>query len=533
MAKKNVFQADGDNLYCVAEDRLAESREQRAESGGQLHELEVHMTGYERSDKALQLVEEAAKDALQLKKNAVEVALRLKEAADKALELVRETAKETLRQQIMAAEVLQEEKVVAEAATSAKSLFLANMSHELRTPMAGVLGMLNLVLAGNLEAEQREFIDIAHTSALSLVRILNDILDLTRIETGNISIEAKPFSMRKCVEDVHSCLLPVAKIKGLDLDFNVDDDVPGTSVGDQTRINQILTNLVGNAVKFTEKGGVELRVAAGGSESGGTREVTLTVIDTGIGIRDDKKNLLFHAFSQVDESHSRIYGGAGLGLVISKELVERMGGTITFTSEEGKGSTFFCTIPLGEAKSGCAAIITTDITATAWDAPRAEELTKPRLLVAEDDHVIRRVLGKMFQRVNYEIAFAENGPKVVEMWESGKYDLILMDVQMPFMNGFEATAAIREKERAQGIHIPIIAMTAHASKADEERCLNAGMDAYISKPIDFKKCLILIDKTFKTRQRFMNVKGGQMNGAFFSTRPRPPRPLLPPTVQAA
>ncbi len=271
--------------------------------------------------------------------------------------------------------------------------------------------------------------------------------------------------------------------------------MPETLVGDQTRINQVLTNLAGNAVKFTEKGKVEIRVAAGGRAPGGKREITFTVTDTGIGIPDDKKHLLFHVFSQVDESHSRSYGGTGLGLAISKEIVERMGGTISFTSEEGKGSTFSCTIPLGEAEAERDACFASGEMATAGDAPYTEVITKPLILVAEDEQVTRQVLGLMLQRANYECDFAENGQKAVEMWESGKYDLILMDVQMPRLNGFEATAAIRDKERTRGDHIPIVAMTAHALKEDEERCLAAGMDAYVSKPIDFKACLQLIGET--------------------------------------
>ena len=390
------------------------------------------------------------------------------------------------------AETLQQAKDLAEAATATKSQFLANMSHELRTPMTGVMGMLDLALLGNLEEEQREFIEIAQTSARSMVRILNDILDLTKIEAGKFSIISKPFSIRKCVENACNIFFPLARKKGLDLNCAVADNVPETLAGDQARLNQVLTNLAGNAVKFTEKGKVEIRVATGGSVSGAKREVSFTVTDTGIGIPDDKQDLLFRSFSQVDESHSRSYGGTGLGLAISKEIVERMGGTISFTSEEGKGSTFSCTIPFGEVEVEHDAGFTLVET-----APLTEAIIKPRLLVAEDEPVTRQFLGFFLQRANFETDFAENGQKVVEMWENGEYDLILMDVQMPLMTGFEATAAIREKERTRSGHIPIIAMTAHALKEDEKRCLDAGMDAYISKPIDFMACLQLIRETLK------------------------------------
>ena len=421
--------------------------------------------------------------------------LKVESATEAAFQKVKATA-DVLQKEKGASDLLRQDKVLAEAATLAKSQFLANMSHELRTPMTGVIGMLDLALSGNLDAEQREFISAANSSAHSLVRILNDILDLTKIERGKLSIEVNPFSLRECVEDTLSILYPVVKIKGIGLDFTVAGNVPQDVLGDQTRLNQILTNLVGNAVKFTRKGKVEIRVSAGGGIPGEKREVTFTVTDTGIGIPNDKKHLLFHSFSQVDDSHSRGYGGTGLGLAISKELVELMGGSITFTSEEGAGSSFSFTIPLAESiREGDRRAVAGHHSGKASPtAPEGERVL--HLLLAEDDETIRVFLGRMLAKMaDYQVDFAENGMMAVEMWEKGAYDLILMDVQMPLLNGFEATGAIREKERERGGRTPVVAMTAHAAKEDEQRCLAAGMDGFISKPIDFKKSLQVIRDT--------------------------------------
>ena len=246
-----------------------------------------------------------------------------------------------------AEEELLRAKETAETANRAKSQFLANMSHELRTPMSGMLGMLEVVLGGNLEEQQRDYIRTAHSSASSLVRILNDILEMTKIEAGRITLDEKPFVLRDCVSVAADIFVPEARRKGLDFTVTVDDDLPDAVIGDSLRVQLILTNLVANAVKFTERGRVEVHVSAENS-SDGKRDYTFSVKDTGIGIPTEMKHLIFRPFSQVDDSDTRGYGGTGLGLVISKHIVELMGGTIFFESDEGKGCRFVFTVPLHE-----------------------------------------------------------------------------------------------------------------------------------------------------------------------------------------
>jgi two-component system CheB/CheR fusion protein len=389
----------------------------------------------------------------------------------------------------------------AEAASRAKSQFLANMSHELRTPMTGVLGMLQFTLKTPLDAQQQDFVETAHKSARTLLRILNDILDLSKVEAGKLSIEAKPFTLHDGVTGAIDILIPEARRKGLELNYTMADDLPKTVVGDQVRLLQVLTNLCGNAVKFTEQGKVEVRVTAGGETAEGKREITFTVRDTGIGIPDDKKELIFDSFNQADISHARRFGGTGLGLAISRELVERMGGTITCASEEGKGSTFSFTIPLGVALTESETVSMPVAPPPAACAPvSSSEKSKARLLLAEDDPITRQVIGLMLKHSNFDHDIAENGLRAVEMWEKGNYDLVLMDVQMPGQDGFAATGDIREKELERGGHTLILAMTAHAFPEDEKRCLAAGMDAYIPKPIDLQKCIAMIEELIAKRQ---------------------------------
>lgn len=388
-----------------------------------------------------------------------------------------------------AEEELKVAREAAEAASRAKSLFLANMSHELRTPMTGVLGMLEIARSGPLDERQREAIDTAHMSGQSLLMIINDILDLTRIESGKLAIEEKPFPLRECLAGAVNILTPAAHGKELGLAHEVADDVPQTVIGDRMRLQQVLTNLIGNAVKFTERGKVEISVTAGGETTEGKREIIFSVSDTGIGIPDGKKETIFDSFCQADESHSRRFGGTGLGLAISREIVELMGGKIGCESREGEGSTFSFTIPLAVAGAEAVIIPEPAKTTLAGEAVQPEiHAVRKRILIAEDDEVTRKVLGYMLQKSEFDFEFAVNGLQVLEMWENGGYDLIVMDGQMPGLDGFEATRTIRSR----GGKIPIVAMTAHALKEDEDRCLAAGMDAYVSKPIDFRRCLEVI-----------------------------------------
>jgi CheY-like chemotaxis protein len=281
-----------------------------------------------------------------------------------------------------------------------------------------------------------------------------------------------------------------ARRKGLELHLDISPDTPRMLVGDEGRIRQILMNLVANALKFTNEGEVALRVTAGAANGDGFREITLTVTDTGIGIPPEKRQILFQPFSQGDASFSRRFGGTGLGLAICREMVERMGGTITLVSEPDQGSTFTVTLPLRETAALPAAM-------PAPPAPANDRQDKPRLLVAEDSPIIQKLLAHMLRHNGFDFDTATNGEEALALWARGSYDLILMDVQMPAMNGFETTRAIRSLEEEHGGHVPIIALTAHAYPADREKCLGAGMDAYVAKPINFSQLFTTIEGLFQ------------------------------------
>ncbi len=479
------------------------SERKRAEEAAQLEKAAVEVLHQANIEVGMLLNEKDSAEALGQANNKLEELSLANEAAE-ALYLAKEAAGK-IHMANEAALELRYAKELADSSARTRNLFFANMSHELRTPLSGILGMLQVTLREDLAPAPRQFVESALSQARSLLYILNDILDMSKIEAGKLAIEEKPFSLRKCLTEAVDLLSSEISRKGLDFAVKVAETLPETVAGDHARLRQILINLIGNAVKFTEAGRVEVRVTAAAATPAGKRQITFSVTDTGIGIPEEKKGLIFQTFSQVDASHNRIYGGTGLGLAICREIVELMGGTISFESEAGVGSTFTFTVPLGEAglESIAPAVPESPAIETMTD-PGGERI--PHLLLAEDEPHNRKALGMLLQWANFKIDFAEDGQKAVEMWERGGYDLVLMDIQMPRFNGFEATRAIRKKERKRGGHTPIIAMTAHAFKEDEERCLAGGMDYYISKPIDIDKCIKLIRQAIRQKSGGVDSK---------------------------
>ena len=386
---------------------------------------------------------------------------------------------------------MRQAKESAETASRAKSEFLANMSHEIRTPLNGVIGMTDLLLAAEHTAEQHELLEMAKVSADSLLKVINDILDFSKIEAGKLELESVKFNLIHCVESTVKTLALPAEEKGLELLCDIAPEVPAMVRGDSGRLRQVITNLVSNAIKFTHQGKVSLQVGADGLR-GEVQVLNFTVTDTGIGIPPEKQIAIFDAFTQADTSTTRKYGGSGLGLTISARLVAAMGGRIWLESAAGQGTQFHFTVPFGtaenfsETKAGVAGVTLCGVPALVGDDNSADggvARRSLRVLLAEDNVVNQRLASRLLEKKGHQVDVVGTGCAALAALEKAQYDIVLMDVQMPEMDGMETTAALRAKERETGGHQVVIALTAHAIKGDDERCLAAGMDGYLAKPV--------------------------------------------------
>jgi signal transduction histidine kinase/HPt (histidine-containing phosphotransfer) domain-containing protein len=441
-------------------------------------------------------------------------ATRLERTIRYAVELntERSRAEEKLAERKLIEVELEQARDAALESVRLKSEFLANMSHEIRTPMNAIIGMTELVMETEIDTQQRGYIETIGSSAESLLTIINDILDFSKIEAGMLSFETVDFDLRFTVESVLELMAERVRVKELDMALLFHPDVPTKLCGDPTRLQQILTNLVGNAVKFTEQGQVAIKVS---KESEGEGRVTIRfdIKDTGIGISENDQKMLFAPFVQADGSMTRRYGGTGLGLAIAKQLVGMMGGAIGITSDPGSGSTFTFTAGFikqagRESTAQPADVNLKDVrvvkdrrsvvvSAKMGGDKGTEKLIarhglnemqaslNRRILLVEDNEVNQAVAWDQLARLGYKVDVASNGQEALDALSVRSYDVVLMDCGMPLMDGYTATAEIRKRE-GESEHTPIIAMTAHAMNGDREKCLAAGMDAYIAKPVKRK-----------------------------------------------
>jgi signal transduction histidine kinase/ActR/RegA family two-component response regulator len=371
----------------------------------------------------------------------------------------------------------------------AKSEFLAKMSHEIRTPLNGVIAAADLMAATQLNNEQHELLDTLRLSAKTLLGIINDILDFSKIEAGRMVLETLPFTPTVLVEEVVSIMAPAAHSKGLTVRTELSSSLPHSVAGDPLRLRQILLNFVGNAIKFTACGEVVIRAMRLKKGEGQSVWLRFEVQDTGVGIPPEKQAGIFDAFTQADSSVTRQYGGTGLGLAICKRLVELMGGQIGVYSQPGQGSCFWFEVPLPVIQENAPEETTAQPSGSALNS---HELDGVRVLLVEDNPVNQKVAIRMLQKLGCVVELAENGQQALEKLERASYDIVLMDMQMPIMDGLTATRLLRQREQQTGHHQVVIALTANAMQTDRELCLDAGMDDYLSKPLTLDALQVML-----------------------------------------
>ena len=374
---------------------------------------------------------------------------------------------------------LAKQKKIAERAVLAKDSFLANMSHEIRTPLNAIIGFTDLLVQSELDDVQRDYIDSVQIAGENLLLIVNDILDLSKIESGNLAIDAEPFNLRKTLKHVYN-LLKVKVPKEVEFNLFLDADMPETVVGDQGRLNQILVNLTGNALKFTQEGEVTISVKKV-DETDDNYSLRFSVKDTGIGIQEDKLKTIFERFTQAEESTTRKFGGTGLGLNIVKQLIELHNAEIHVKSKKGRGSEFFFVLNYKKANKVETAIMPLS----------KNDLGRLKILLCEDNILNQKLAKSVIHNFGFELDIADNGEEAIELMHKNKYDLVLMDLQMPLKDGYQTTEYIRNE---MNLSIPIVAMTAHSLVGEQERCYKVGMNAYVPKP--FKQAVLL--KAIKT-----------------------------------